>query len=237
MALPIEFSQKMDMGGPADPHACKISMLWNWYTIDSCFLANTWHVRSKGMFAGSCLGIFFWVLAYLWFHRIVIEYDRAIVEYKLAKYNQQHAGACCCCNPNEMSSDSVEKGVSSSGESVNNNNDNSNFSPSDTPVQQFFKPVVEVLQHKWLAQHPTDDGEGGVQIYPSAVEHFTKSLLYMMEWACSFLIMLIWMYYNGYVIITCILGYFFGQLLFNYAPLTVVSNTKYVPPKEEKTEC
>jgi solute carrier family 31 (copper transporter), member 1 len=31
-----------------------------------------------------------------------------------------------------------------------------------------------------------------------------------------------WMYYNGYLIITMILGYFFGQLLFNYTPLAVM---------------
>jgi copper transporter 1 len=53
----------MNMGGQS--HACKvpyfsvfstsrrligsqISMLWNWYTVDSCFLSEQWHVRSLG---------------------------------------------------------------------------------------------------------------------------------------------------------------------------------------------
>jgi hypothetical protein len=26
----------------------QISMLWNWYTVDSCFLSTQWHIRSKG---------------------------------------------------------------------------------------------------------------------------------------------------------------------------------------------
>src|SRR5438128_1500329 len=28
-------------------------MLWNWYTIDSCFLASSWKITSTGAFAGS----------------------------------------------------------------------------------------------------------------------------------------------------------------------------------------
>lgn len=29
----------------------QISMLWNWYTVDACFLSETWHVRNKGQLA------------------------------------------------------------------------------------------------------------------------------------------------------------------------------------------
>lgn len=32
-------------------------MLWNWQTIDSCFLSESWHVKSRGAFAASCLGV------------------------------------------------------------------------------------------------------------------------------------------------------------------------------------
>ncbi|KAA8909768.1 Ctr copper transporter [Sphaerosporella brunnea] len=54
-------------------------MLWNWHTIDACFLANTWHVRTKGQFAGSCIGVFFLVLALEFVRRAQREYDRSIV--------------------------------------------------------------------------------------------------------------------------------------------------------------
>ena len=33
-------------------------MLWNWETIDTCFLASSWHLSSKGAFAGSVIGVF-----------------------------------------------------------------------------------------------------------------------------------------------------------------------------------
>ena len=34
-------------------------MIWNWNTIDTCFIDESWHVKSNGMFAGSCIGVFF----------------------------------------------------------------------------------------------------------------------------------------------------------------------------------
>lgn len=53
-------------------------MLWNWTTIDSCFLAKSWHVTSKGMFAGSVLGVFFLCMAIEAWRRLAREFDRRI---------------------------------------------------------------------------------------------------------------------------------------------------------------
>ncbi|KAI9812681.1 MAG: Copper Transporter integral membrane protein that functions in high affinity copper transport [Phylliscum demangeonii] len=66
----------MDMGGGMGEHACKISMLWNWYTVDSCFLAESWHVRSSGAFAGSCIGVIFLVISLEFLRRTQREFDR-----------------------------------------------------------------------------------------------------------------------------------------------------------------
>jgi copper transporter 1 len=38
-------------------------MLWNWNVMDACFIAESWHIRSKGMFAGSCIGVVLLVIA------------------------------------------------------------------------------------------------------------------------------------------------------------------------------
>lgn len=54
-------------------------MLWNWYTIDACFLSSTWHIRSKGMFAGSVIGVFFLVMAIEGVRRLGREYDRRLM--------------------------------------------------------------------------------------------------------------------------------------------------------------
>jgi copper transporter 1 len=31
-------------------------MLWNWDSIDTCYLTSSWHITNNGMFAASCIG-------------------------------------------------------------------------------------------------------------------------------------------------------------------------------------
>lgn len=54
-------------------------MLWNWYTVDSCFIARSWHVRSNGAFAGSCIGVILLVIALEFIRRTQREYDAFIL--------------------------------------------------------------------------------------------------------------------------------------------------------------
>ncbi|PQE25705.1 Ctr copper transporter family protein [Rutstroemia sp. NJR-2017a BBW] len=72
-------SMAMSMGGMGDGDSCKISMLWNWYTVDTCFIARSWHIRSTGMFAGSCIGVILLVMSLEFLRRASKEYDRYIV--------------------------------------------------------------------------------------------------------------------------------------------------------------
>lgn len=54
-------------------------MLWNWDTMDTCFIAKSWHVRSTGMFAGCCIGVILLVICLEFLRRAGKEYDRWIV--------------------------------------------------------------------------------------------------------------------------------------------------------------
>lgn len=54
-------------------------MLWNWNTIDTCFISSTWHITSAGMFAGSCIGVILLVMSLEFLRRSVKEYDRFLV--------------------------------------------------------------------------------------------------------------------------------------------------------------
>ncbi len=65
-------------------------MLWNWYTVDSCFIARSWHVTSKGAFAGSCIGVIFLVIALELLRRLQREFDRY-----LHRVNGTAAASCC----------------------------------------------------------------------------------------------------------------------------------------------
>lgn len=54
-------------------------MLWNWNTVDSCFISTSWHVTSRGMFAGSCIGVLLLVMLLELLRRMVKEYDALLV--------------------------------------------------------------------------------------------------------------------------------------------------------------
>jgi copper transporter 1 len=49
------------------------------YTVDSCFLATSWHVTSNGMFAGACIGVILLVILLEFLRRLGKEYDRNIL--------------------------------------------------------------------------------------------------------------------------------------------------------------
>lgn len=63
-------------------------MLWNWYTIDACFLSKTWHVRSTGAFAGSCIGVIFLVMSLEFLRRVQREFDRYLVRRNVASVSR-----------------------------------------------------------------------------------------------------------------------------------------------------
>ncbi|KAH8921150.1 Ctr copper transporter [Atractiella rhizophila] len=69
----------MDMGGDGSGHACKISMLFNWYVEDACFLSRDWHIRSKTAFAFTFIGIFLMAFLVEGVRRSMREFDRYIL--------------------------------------------------------------------------------------------------------------------------------------------------------------
>ena len=64
-------------------------MLWNWYTVDACFLSSTWHIRSGGAFAGSCIGVIFLVLSLEFLRRAQREFDRYLVRRNVNLLSRQ----------------------------------------------------------------------------------------------------------------------------------------------------
>lgn len=68
-------------------------MLWNWNTVDSCFIAETWHITSKGMFAGSCIGVILLVMTLELLRRSVKEWDRYLLRQHAAKFEESAPAA------------------------------------------------------------------------------------------------------------------------------------------------
>ncbi|KAK6455334.1 copper transporter integral membrane protein that functions in high affinity copper transport [Scheffersomyces xylosifermentans] len=209
--LDTSIVSKMSMGGGSGgmgamgamevKRACKISMLWNWNTIDSCFIARSWHVKSKGGFAGSCIGVFFLVLVAQWLHRFCRELQRSF-----ARRHALNRRAAYIADVSQSSEEELEKQKVESYEG--GQGDRSEYSSHST--NYFY-----ALSHKWLFQSDPQ------AIRASPLEHIIISVLFTIEWGLSYIIMLLFMYYNGYIIISCILGALVGKLLFTYnEPLT-----------------
>ncbi len=129
-------------------------MLWNWYTIDSCFLARSWHVRSRGAFAGSCIGVILLVLSLELLRRTQREFDRYL-RRPLARHDS-------------------ETGSGSDG---------------SAPDKGSQIKVAGLGVSAWR----TNPNAGKLKLWQQMI----RSLLYMLQFAVGYLIMLLAMYYNG----------------------------------------
>lgn len=163
---PATTSQAMDMGGMGGGNSCKISMLWNWYTVDSCFIARSWHVTSRGMFAGSCVGVVLLTMSLELLRRAVKEYDRYLV-----RSHSQHSRVLLA-------------------------REESSKMASGSPA-----PVAE-------------EAAGGFR--PNVFQQAVRALLHMVQFAVAYFIMLLAMYYNGYIIICIFIGAFLGSFVFHW---------------------
>ncbi|KAL1656136.1 Copper Transporter integral membrane protein that functions in high affinity copper transport [Didymella pomorum] len=160
----------MSMGG-----SCKISMLWNWYTVDSCFIARSWRITSKGMFAGSCIGVVLLVILLEFLRRAGKEYDRYIIQQCLASHTPAASTAT----------------VASSASSDN----------SKTPVTT-TAPTAQTFR-------------------PSVLQQAIRALLHMLQFAVAYFVMLLAMYYNGYIIICIFIGAYLGYFIFGWESFNV----------------
>ncbi|KAF2165502.1 hypothetical protein M409DRAFT_36929 [Zasmidium cellare ATCC 36951] len=162
----------MGMGGG---DACKISMLWNWYTIDSCFLAESWHIRSSGAFAGSCIGVILLVMVLEALRRASREYEAFLIRKRLTKNPP--------ASPARSTSDS----------------DNSNEKTGTALAQPASCPAFVKRQFR-----------------PTLFEQLVRALLHMLQFAVAYFIMLLAMYFNGYIIICIFIGAFLGAFVFSW---------------------
>ncbi|KAM0807887.1 putative Ctr copper transporter family-domain-containing protein [Seiridium cardinale] len=153
-------SSKDGMGGMT-MDGCQISMLWNWYTVDTCFLSPSWKIRSQGGFAGLCIAII--LMAILaqslgWFAKY---YDQRLVR------QHQH------------------KTVALATQATQNASTNGSL----------------------IAKHAHDLSPVAA-FRPNLMQQAIRTLIRTVHFALAYWIMLLAMYYNGYIIICIIIGNF-----------------------------
>ncbi|KAI0836716.1 Ctr copper transporter family-domain-containing protein [Hypoxylon sp. FL0890] len=179
----------MSMG---DSSACKISMLWNWYTVDSCFLSSSWHNTTTGMFAGSCIGVILLTMSLELLRRTVKEYDR----YLIRKHTSNVASALPAAT-------------------VAKDSDDKTAVAGTTPINQG-------VAHSGSFR-------------PTILEQAVRALLHMVQFAVAYFIMLLAMYYNGYIIICIFIGAYIGAFVFHWEPLD--GGRRATSASQEPTVC
>jgi copper transporter 1 len=186
-------SAATSMGGMGN--GCKISMLWNWNTIDACFISSQWRITSAGVFAGSCIGVILLVMCLELLRRAVKEYDRFIVRRHIAALDSAQAHAIT--REGSMSSKTGVVG----GQCM---------APACAPIPTFR---------------------------PSLLQQAVRALLHMLQFAVAYFIMLLAMYYNGYIIICIFIGSYIGAFVFQWETLRVPDVRSPTSAANEATAC
>ena len=198
------------------------------------FLAKSWHIKSRGMFAGSCIGVICLVLSLELLRRLGREYDSFIVRRARLRRlymsdssttqstsnvplrsegNTKPASNCCGANAEpDATFSSAEDDITPM--------------PSSPQTDGASKKQASVIAAAASANVIRDGGvqrerqEGTLAPYrPSLVEHSVRSLLHMVQFAVAYIIMLLAMYFNGYIIICIFIGAFLGAFIFSWEPV------------------
>ncbi|ORY57757.1 Ctr copper transporter [Pseudomassariella vexata] len=165
-------------------------MLWNWNTIDACFLSQSWKINSHGAFAALCLGVITLVILLEFLRRIAKFYDKHLV-----RKHRLQAGALAIAGgpPNNPNAAESGGGSQDRGSLIAKNGDGHFVSPH-------------------------------ASFQPNAYQQMIRALLHTLQFAVAYWIMLLAMYYNGYIIICIFIGAFLGAFIFGWERLGVHSD-------------
>ncbi|KAJ2974050.1 hypothetical protein NQ176_g6253 [Zarea fungicola] len=160
----------MDMGhGSSDGVAeCKISMLFNFYTVDACFLSSGWHIKNNGMFAATCIGIVLLVVLVEFCRRMGKQFDELLYR----QFQRQAAIQRDALVSEGTSGDFVAAPRA--------------LTLRATPLQQLIRAVIHAI-----------------------------------TFAAAYIVMLLAMYFNVYVLISIFIGAGLGKFFCDWLVVTV----------------
>ncbi|KAK2612675.1 Copper Transporter integral membrane protein that functions in high affinity copper transport [Conoideocrella luteorostrata] len=137
-----------------------LQMLWNWYTIDACFLSPNWHITNNGMFAATCIGVILLVMLVEFFRRLGKEYDAFVLRQFQRESSRQYI-------------------------------DNSSF------------------------------GSQVVTFRATFLQQIIRSVLHALTFGSAYIVMLLAMYFNGYVIICIFIGAGLGKFFCDWLEVKI----------------
>ncbi|KAL8728682.1 MAG: hypothetical protein Q9166_005246 [cf. Caloplaca sp. 2 TL-2023] len=193
-------SGSMDMGMGMGSSKCKISVsrlspisLQDAMELEHhrCF----WHITSKGMFAGSCIGVIALVCMLEFLRRLSREFDRYILTGSargvLVPFVARTPAAA-----SQMRDEDQE--ISKSTHRVLERSGGGSQSSGDNVEEIHHHNIPHLLQR------------------PSVLQQLARAVLHMLQFGLAYFIMLLAMYYNGYLIICIFLGALIGFFVFSW---------------------
>ncbi|KAI0396432.1 fungal-specific transcription factor domain-containing protein [Xylariaceae sp. FL0594] len=191
---------------------CQVSMLWNWDTINACFLSESWQIRSRGAFAALCVGVILLVVLLEFLRRVAKTYDRYLIREHYKTVTLTAAPSSLAFAHSSLAARPSSSQSASSG--------------------SLMQKVHEQQDHE------NENGLGGMPILavpaslpfrPSVAQQGARALLHTLQFATAYWIMLLAMYYNGYIIISVIIGAFIGYFIFQWERIG--------PPRLRRKKC
>lgn len=144
-------------------------MLWNWYTIDACFLFRGWHITSGGGMAASCIGVMLLTVCLEALRRLGKEYDAFLSR----KFNAEAAV--------------IAKTTGNSGD--------------DTAESSCALQVITCRA--------------------SLLQQLARALIHAVTFGVAYIIMLLAMYFNGFIIFSIFVGAGIGKFLCDWLVIKV----------------
>jgi copper transporter 1 len=180
-------------------------MLWNWETIDACFLTRSWRIHSVGGFAGTCILVVALVLVLEALRRVSHEYDE-----NLARPPRRHAavvssGAAAGSGKagGAPRADEDEGGADAAGPTAPHPRPSASAGAAVAAAGRALSATARCAPRAFRADVPAAT---------------MRALLHTCRFAVAYFVMLLAMYYNGYVLISIFVGAFLGAFLFGRGP-------------------
>ncbi|KAI1414999.1 Ctr-domain-containing protein [Hypoxylon sp. FL1857] len=219
-------STAMSMGNMTDMGmgGCKISMLWNWNTVDACFISESWRIKSAGMFAGSCIAVILLVIFLEILRSIAKEYDSHLIR----AHPQNDNFIAVTRNVPEVHKVSDDQEAESAADLKDGDARNPPApppTPTPTPIPiPIPTPMPEIVCASI----------GGIGYRPNFHEQVIRALLHTAQFIVAYFLMLLAMYYNGYIIICIFIGAFIGSLIFQW---DILGGRQQITAAREATVC
>ncbi|KAK8031601.1 hypothetical protein PG990_001335 [Apiospora arundinis] len=191
-------------------------MLWNWNTVDACFLSESWQIKSAGGFAGLCIGVILLVILLEFLRRVAKFYDNHI--YRAHQFRavglavdgattssaaeEGHAGSEAAAD-HSTGTGRTSAPAALSGSRAQNTGGAVSRSSSSAPRQP-------------LLAKTTTGGYLAPSFMPSIKQQAIRALIHTLQFAVGYWIMLLAMYYNGYILICIFLGAFIGAFVLRW---------------------